>query len=139
MVCLDTSVAISFLEGDKKAVQKIVELEDSGAEIRISSITAHELLFGSYFYKPTEVALTKEFVNSVDVLEFDGECANISALLRSEAMRAGKSLGIFDSMIAGIVLAKRETLLTSDRGFAIINKLGVQLAGKPLKLDVVYV
>lgn len=139
MVCLDTSVAISFLKGDKKVVQKIAELEDSGAEVRISSITAHELLFDSYFYKPTELALTKEFVNSVDVLEFDRECANISALLRSEAMRAGKSLGIFDSMIAGIVLAKRETLLTSDRGFAVVNKLGAQFAGKPLKLDVVYV
>jgi tRNA(fMet)-specific endonuclease VapC len=135
MACLDTSVVIDFFKGGEKVVKKLetyVEKEN----ITLSSITAHEILFGSQFYRPSELEGTKEFLRSIEVLGFDYRCARISSLLCSESMKKGKALGIFDSMIAATAIANGEILVTSDRGFETINELDVKVGKKSVRIEI---
>ncbi len=138
MACLDTNILIEILRGNQLAVEKVKDLMKSQA-IGISAVSAYELLFGCYFYRPNEIKIVKELIDSVEVFVFDQRCADISGLIRSESMRAGKTLQVFDCMIAGTAWTYKEPLLTTDKGFLEINSLNIPLIDKTLKIDLMII
>lgn len=136
MPCLDTSVVIDFLKGEKRAAEAVQSAAEHGEAISVASITAHEILFGTIFYRPDELRGIESFFNSINVLNFDLECAKISGNIRAVAMRKGKTLGIFDALIAATAIANGEMLITKDRAFQEINRMDINIEGKEVRLDV---
>ena len=113
MVCLDTSVIIDFISGDKK----IIELVNSYAlkeAISITAITEYELLKHKDQIK-REIA--EEVANSMQIYPFNRASAAEAARLFERLSRVGNMVNENDILIAGISMANNELLITRDAGF----------------------
>jgi len=86
-------------------------------ELGISSITEHEIQFGLARQKraaPTLQSKVRAFLSVVRVVAFDSAAAQSSAQLRAQAERSGHSIGVLDTLIAGVAMAHSLVLVTSN-------------------------
>lgn len=130
MVCMDTNIVIDFLKGKTTVTNKISSLENEGYEFTISPITVYEVLFGSRFYNPKEISQVEQFFDSLTILDFNYECANVASIIHSTSMQAGRDIGVMDSLIAATSWIHDEKMLTNDNHFNIINSLGIEMETK---------
>jgi tRNA(fMet)-specific endonuclease VapC len=117
VVCLDTSVIIDFLNGEKK----ITELINSYALreiISVTTITEYELLKHKDKIK-REIA--EGVINSMQLYNFDRKSAAEAARIFERLNSIGKMINQNDIFIAGIALANNELLITRDEKFNYIN------------------
>jgi tRNA(fMet)-specific endonuclease VapC len=113
MVCLDTSVVVAFLRGDKK----IIELVNSYAleeTISITTITEYELLKHKDRLKRE---MAEGFIGSMQVYQFNRQSATEAARLFEKLSSYGKIINENDILIAGIAISNNELLITRDEGF----------------------
>lgn len=68
------------------------------------------------------LASVRRLLGSVDAFAWDDNAAEQHAILRADALHAGRTAGPFDLMIAAHALALGRTLVTSDRA---LHNLGV--------------
>ena len=126
MVCLDTDFLISLMRGDIEATEKAKELDKNGTKITITPITAFELFHGAYKSEQKEANLTRtlELISNIQLLDYDIWAAQQAADYAATLDSKGETIGIRDSMIAGITTRHSETLLTRNiRHFSRIPKL----------------
>ncbi|MBN2335748.1 PIN domain-containing protein [Candidatus Bathyarchaeota archaeon] len=129
MVCLDTDFLVSLIRGDPEAVGKADELDMRGVKTTITPITAFELFMGAYRSEQREANLSQvlELVSGIPLLEYDVWAAEKAAKLASTLDSRGETIGIRDSMIAGITVRHGETLLTRNiRHFSRITELEIE-------------
>ncbi|MDO9096983.1 MAG: type II toxin-antitoxin system VapC family toxin, partial [Candidatus Methanoperedens sp.] len=60
------------------------------------------------------IAETNSLLKSVDILGFDRNAALMAADIHAKLVNSGKALDIQDVLIAGVVMANKEEILTRD-------------------------
>jgi predicted nucleic acid-binding protein len=127
MIILDTNV-LSALMRTTPDVSVVAWLDRQPAEsVWITSITIFEARLGVALLPPSrrrrtlEAALTRLLEDDLEnrVLDVDAIAATQAASLAADRRRAGRSMDMRDTLIAGIVLARHATLATRNvRHFA---------------------
>lgn len=120
---LDTSVVLQVLK-DKSFFEKLKEKIDD--EVKITSITAYELLRGAAYIKlkhgrENELELIRDFVENIEVLPFDVGDAETSAIIWASLRDKGYEVNDADIMISAISIREHEKLLTLDNDFGLIK------------------
>jgi tRNA(fMet)-specific endonuclease VapC len=113
MVCADTDFLIAWLQNSQDALKKLEELEL--CQICTTAITAFELYKGVYRSKRKESEINRvaELLDLVEILVLDSQSARLAGRLEFEMK--SHIIGESDLLIASIVLAQGETLLTRNR------------------------
>lgn len=112
MIVADTDVLIDFLAGRNPAANRIAaELERGNLVTTV--ITRFELLSGAR--SPNQERLIGQLLDALPSLLLDRQAADRAARVRRRLERRGSPIGMGDSLIAGIVLAYRSSLLTRNR------------------------
>ena len=99
------------------------------AELKVSSITIHELEFGlRRSERETRLRrVVESFLDRVEVLGFDSLAAAESGAVRAELAAAGMLIGAYDTLIAGHARAIGATVVTNDvREFTRVPQLLVE-------------
>lgn len=111
MIVADTDVLIDFFTAKGEA-NKVERLLDSGVLVT-TVISRFELLSGAKSLK--QRARIMDFLDAVPSLTLDDSAADSGSEIRRALERTGASIGMADSLIAGIVITHRGTLLTRNR------------------------
>ncbi len=111
MTVLDTNFLIYLLRNRDAAV-----VADFFEKPKTTTITLFELYFGAWrSSKPQENILKiSSLLNSVDILGFDEPAAEKAGEIQAGLMDSGIPVDIQDVLIAGICMANKEELVTSD-------------------------
>lgn len=122
MIVLDTNV-LSALMRDVPAIPVVEWLDAQAAEsVWITSVTVFEARFGIRLLpagkrrKSLESTFDALLAEDLEgrVLDFDMSAANAAADLAASRQRAGRPVDVRDTLIAGIVMARRATLATRN-------------------------
>jgi tRNA(fMet)-specific endonuclease VapC len=112
MIVADTDVLIDFLEGRSPAAARVA-MELDRSQLRTTVISRFELLAGAK--TGSQQKLVGELLAALPCLPLDEPAADRAAEVRRSLERAGASIGMGDSLIAGIVLVHDCILLTRNR------------------------
>jgi len=111
VIVADTDVLIDYLEGKAPADARIaIELERG--HLVTTAVNRFELLAGARFAKQKK--LIENLLAALPCLPLDANAADRAAEVRRDLERAGGGIGMGDSLIAGIVLARNGILLTRN-------------------------
>ncbi len=108
----DTDVLIDFLQGNQAASERIA-LELDHGQLATTAITRFELLAGARTAR--QQTIIGQLLAALPCLPLEAQSADRAAEVRRALEREGVSIGMGDSLIAGIVLAHRGVLLTRNR------------------------
>lgn len=113
----DTNACIRFLNGTSVAFSKRMEGVDP-AEIRISSVTKGELLYGAR--RSNRVAenlrMLEGFFSWMTSLPFDDACAEQYGAIRADLAARGRPIGENDLLISSVARAHDLILVTHNTG-----------------------
>ena len=112
MMVADTDVLIDFLAGRDPACRRVA-LELERGRLQTTAVTRFELLCGAR--NAREESIIRQLLAAVPALPLDEQAADRAAAVRRALERAGEAIGMADSLIAGVVLARGGTLLTRNR------------------------
>jgi len=112
LIIADTDVLIDYLMDRQPAADKIAEYRRSET-LQATAISCFELLSGARQGRRGE--RTQQLVASLPVLALDREAATTAAAVRQRLEGEGTSIGMADSLIAGIALVNDLPLLTRNR------------------------
>lgn len=112
MIIADTDVLIDFLHGKGRAAD-LVALELGRGQLKTTAVSRFELLAGAHTAR--QQGLVERLLLAVPALPFDAAAADRAAAVRRTLEKQGRSSGMGDSLIAGIVLAQQGVLLTRNR------------------------
>lgn len=114
--CLDSSIVIDWLRGDKELAFKIQEAQNR-VNIFITVITLCELYKGAYYSNRTEkeLRIIKDLAESIEILDFsNGACEEFGKeYVRLE--RTGKQTQESDLMIASIAKTRNLIMITRNK------------------------
>lgn len=116
MYALDTNTLIYFFKGAGRVAEHLLARPPS--EIGVPVVVVFEIETGIAKSQQPE-SRRKQFdqlLEAVNVLPFDREAAHQAAMLRAQLERRGTPIGPLDTLIAGIALAQRATLVTHNTG-----------------------
>lgn len=111
MTVLDTNFLIYLLRN--KSAADVADFYDNP---KTTTITLFELFYGAWrSSKPQENILKiNSLLKSIDILEFDKSAAEKAGEIQAGLMNSGIPVDIQDVLIAGIVIANKEELVTRD-------------------------
>ena len=114
MILLDTNVVVAFLNGDNLMLKNI---KDEINRIALSSLVVAELDYGAKVSHRAKENLEKlyRFIDVVQVVPFDIECAKMFGTIKSKLRSIGKLTGEVDALIAATAMAYNATLVTANR------------------------
>ncbi len=114
MILLDTNVVVAFLNGDGSVLKRI---KDEIDRIALSPLVIAELDYGAKVSHKAKENLEKlyRFVDIVQVVPFDIECAKAFGTIKSRLRSLGKPTGEVDALIAATALAHEATLATANK------------------------
>ena len=112
MTVADTDVLIDFLAGAEPAAEWVATELERGS-LLTTVITRFELLSGAR--NSRQENSIRQLLAAVPALELGDEAADKAAEVRRRLDRSGASIGMADSLIAGIVLVHSAVLLTRNR------------------------
>ena len=112
MTVADTDVLIDFLAGAQPTAG-LVAGELGRGSLHTTAISRFELLSGAR--NTRQESTVRALLAVIFTLPLDEESAEMAAGVRRALERDGNPIGMADSLIAGIVLARRGTLLTRNQ------------------------
>jgi len=112
MTIADTDVLIDFLSASEPAAGH-VRAELQNGNLATTVITRFELLSGARSARAMRAI--GELLESLRTLDLNSAAADRAASLRRSLERKGSTIGMADSLIAGIVLTVSGVLLTRNR------------------------
>jgi len=114
LTVLDTNFLIDLLR-NKAGIKDIA---DSFEDPKTTTINTFELYYGARRSAKPEKGMSEvgNLLNSIEILEFDKSAAQKAADIHAELMNSGNPVDILDVLIAGIVIANKEELVTRDVG-----------------------
>lgn len=127
MILLDTNVVVAFLNGEGSVLKRI---KDEIDRIALSPLVIAELDYGAKVSHKAKENLEKlyRFVDIVQVVPFDIECAKAFGTIKSKLRSLGKPTGEVDALIAATALAHEAILVTANkRHFENIEGLKVEV------------
>ena len=128
MYCLDTNIIIFFLKSTSPRLIEKFWLGYENSLICTTSITAAELLYYSYKNKATKsLKNRKEFLQTIQILDFDFMSADIYAFQKAELANNGNIVDDLDLQIASICISNKLILVTNNtKDFERINDLQIE-------------
>jgi len=116
---LETSFILNLWAGEPKAVAKAQEIANRGNRVYLATPSLFELWDGvARSDRPREeTEKIRRFIEGHDLLPFGEDDAREAGLLLGKLSRSGRTMNTVDAMLAGMAKARREVLLTADRGF----------------------
>jgi len=124
---LDTCVLSDFVNGDVGTLQRIKETNP--ALICLSTITVSEVYYGftQYTDKAAHLkAVLESFLRGVTILPFEWNDAHAAAAIKASLGKIAKSIGTYDTLIAGTA-QKRGLILVTNNTTTFTGILGLQL------------
>ncbi|MBI5853709.1 MAG: type II toxin-antitoxin system VapC family toxin [Nitrospirae bacterium] len=112
LLIADTDVLIDFLAGHNPTADRIALHLEEGT-LCTTTVTRFELLSGAR--TATQERRIRQLLEALPTLPLDDAAADQAAHVRQTMERNGTSIGMGDSLIAGIVLCHRGILLTRNR------------------------
>jgi len=112
MILADTDVLIDYLAGVQPVADQILRHVET-ERLKTTAVSCFELLSGARQGKRGDAI--RKLVSALDVLPLDRASAERAAWLRRELERIGQTIGMGDSLIAGIALANDLPLFTRNR------------------------
>lgn len=112
MIVADTDVLIDYLAGVEPAAAQISRYV-AADQLQTTAVTCFELLSGAGEGKRGDAI--RHLLGALPVLPLDRDAAEQAAAVRRELDRAGQTIGMGDSLIAGIALAHGARLFTRNR------------------------
>lgn len=112
MIVADTDVLIDFLAGRNPAADRVATELDRG-NLGTTVISRFELLSGAR--SQNQERRIRELLDALSPLPLDWQAADRAAQVRRRLERKGASIGMGDSLIAGIVLSRHASLWTRNR------------------------
>ena len=112
MIIADTDVLIDFLSDRGPGADKVAAALDEGS-LATTVITRFELLAGARDLRRERTIL--ELLDMVPAFNLDPPASDQAARIRRTLEQQGNSIGMADSLIAGIVLYNAGSLLTRNR------------------------
>lgn len=115
---LDTNTISHALRGHPAVLRRLTTVPM--ASLKISVISEAELRFG-LARRPDATrlrTLVEGFLQRVEVLVWDRECAACYSQLRADLSPRGKTIAPLDLLIATQAVVARAVLVTNDRAFA---------------------
>ncbi|SRR5712691_2100012 len=112
MIVADTDVLIDFLQGRDPSAERVSRELERGM-ICTTAVSRFELLAGARTARQQQ--LVKKLVDSIPNLPLDAEGADRAADVRRALEMRGEGIGMADSLIAGIALIHKGSLLTRNR------------------------
>jgi tRNA(fMet)-specific endonuclease VapC len=111
VIVADTDVLIDYLRGAGAADRVAFEL--GTGRLATTAITAFELWSGAHGKRQTSaVAL---LLDALDILPLTAACADRAAEVHRSLAASGSTIGMADSLIAGICLEGSAILMTRNR------------------------
>ena len=114
MAILDTNVLIDFINGDEDVRSRIGDMA-SGGLAATTIITEYELLKGTR--KTEEDEAVAKVLGSINVYQLDYETVRATSSIFKELKKIGKPIPEPDILIAGVAIARGETLVSRDEHF----------------------
>lgn len=113
----DTSFIIDVIRGDKKAVEKVKELEDENEVLKLSSATVFELYTGVVRSDKPEEEKEKilNVIDSRHIVEADDIVMERAGRTHGRLIIDGNRKGAFDCIIASTAQVHEETILTRNK------------------------
>ena len=112
MIAADTDVLIDFLSGVEPVAAQVAGYVATD-QLQTTAVTCFELLSGAAEGKRGDAI--RRLVAALPVLPLDRDAAERSAAVRRELDRTGQTIGMGDSLIAGIALTHGVRLFTRNR------------------------
>jgi tRNA(fMet)-specific endonuclease VapC len=112
LIIADTDVLIDYLAGTQPVADQVMAYAESDS-LQTSAINCFELLSGAWEGKRGD--RVRRLVAAIPVLPLNREAAIRAAAVRQRLARSGFSIGMADSLIAGIALVNGLPLLTRNR------------------------
>ena len=127
MPILDTSFLVDLLRSKKEALALLAELEERGAALATTPITALELYRGAFLSADPErsLAAAKKILAALIVLPLDDEACIVFGALSARLRSEGRRIGDFDEVIASIALSCDREIVTRDGHFSEVSGLVV--------------
>jgi tRNA(fMet)-specific endonuclease VapC len=128
MFLLDSNICIYVINNKPiKVVKKIKEYIPP--EIKLSAISIAELEYGVSKSKNREKnrhALV-DFASAFDIIDFNGEDAEIYGIIRTDLEKRGQVIGPYDMQIAAQALSRNYVLVTNNvNEFSRISDLKIE-------------
>lgn len=111
MIVADTDVLIDYLQG-RPPVSNRIALELERGRLATTAVTRFELLAGARTRRQGKVA--RELLEALRCFPLDADAADRAAAVRRSLEKDGQGIGMGDSLIAGITLARDAILLTRN-------------------------
>ncbi len=121
MYLLDSSVVIELMGAGKRS-EAVVNTVGTG-EVAISPFTVHEIVFGL----EKEDQKWAEFLDDIVIINYDRQCAEISAEIDKNMSKTGTKLGVIDILIASVAIRNKLPLVTFDKGFSRVKGLDAKI------------
>ncbi len=115
MFLLDTCVISDFFKKDSNTVQSFQN--HSPNELGISTISVMEIEYGLAINPERALKiqpLWHSLIRQINVFSFDNEDAKAAANVRAYLKNKGKSIGAYDTLLAGTALNKNLIFVTSN-------------------------
>jgi tRNA(fMet)-specific endonuclease VapC len=112
MIIADTDVLIDYLEGRGPGAEAVFQALRRD-QLQTTTINYFELLAGAR--RPRQQESILALLESIQILPLDVDAARRAAEVRQQLERSGIGIGMGDSLIAGIALARGATLLTRNQ------------------------
>ncbi len=111
MTVLDTNFLIYLLRNKEAA-----EVADYYTNPKTTTITLFELYYGANrsVKQKESISEINSLLKSVELLPFDKSAAEKAGEIQAGLMNSGIPIDIQDVLIAGIVMSRKEELVTSD-------------------------
>jgi predicted nucleic acid-binding protein len=118
---VDTSVLVDHLRGDERAIARLQDLVESGAELWSVTVVRTEVLAGAY---ESERAAIAELFRQLRWLDVTDDLADAAGRIASEYLRSHRSIDTVDYLIAaGARQLEAEVLTMNVRHFPMFSGL----------------
>ena len=111
---LDTNIVIAYFKGEQGISEKVLSRIE---EITLSSLVVSELDYGAKSSQKAQENLSKlySFIELVEIVPFDLECAKVLGTIKSKLRLLGKPTGEVDALIAATAISLNATLITRNQ------------------------
>ncbi|MDD4943985.1 PIN domain-containing protein [Rhodoferax sp.] len=116
MLILDSNIISYYFRGDLQVVPRLQALRP--IDLGVPAIVEYELRYGLQRMAPEaaapRLAALAQWLQPLQILPFDSECANHAARIRVALEAAGTPIGAHDTLIAATTLRYQATLVTRN-------------------------
>ena len=109
---IDSDLLIDYLRGWQPVRSRLQQIS-ANRQLQTTVINQFELLAGAR--QPKEELAVRELLATLDIVSLDAEASGLAGKLRCDLLATGEDIGMADSLIAGIALARNLPLFTRNR------------------------